>query len=77
MDATRETYWTVGHRLTTLAPMYLLALVALGVMAYGIVQRVKIYKIGKPVNRTDEPLARFSLMAKNMLLINVQQCFGN
>lgn len=68
MDATREIYWNVSHGLTTLGPMYLLAAVAIGVMVYGILQRVKIYKMGKPSDRTDDPGQRFAEMAKNILL---------
>jgi len=48
--------------------MYLLVLIAFAVMAYGIVQRLKVYKIGRELNRTDEPAARLVDMLKNVLL---------
>lgn len=68
MEFTREIYWNVGHGLTTLGPMYLLALAAFAVLVYGAVQHVRIYRLGRPLERTDEPLARLSMMARNMLL---------
>ena len=68
MEFTREIYWNVGHNLTTLAPMYLLALAALSVLAYGTFRRIRIYKLGQPVKRTDQPAARLAAMVGNMLL---------
>ncbi|SHO46411.1 heterodisulfide reductase-related iron-sulfur binding cluster [Desulfopila aestuarii] len=68
MESTREIYWNVGHGIATLAPMYLLALAALGLLVYGMLQRVKVYRNGKPLNRTDEPMARMAMMMKNMVL---------
>ena len=35
MEATREIYWNVGHGWTTLVPMYLLTIAAIGVLVYG------------------------------------------
>jgi len=52
MEATREIYWNVGHGWTTLVPMYLLTIAAIGVLAYGGMQRVKVYRLGKPIDRT-------------------------
>ena len=68
MESTREIYWNVGHGIATLAPMYLLALAALVVLVYGMLQRVKVYRSGKPLVRNDEPLARLAMMVKNMVL---------
>lgn len=68
MDATREIYWNVGHGFSTLGPMYFLALAAFAILAYGIIQRVKVYKTGLSLNRTDEPAARLVDMLKNVLL---------
>ncbi len=68
MEFTREIYWNVGHGLTTLAPMYLLALAALSVLAYGAFQRIRIYRLGQPLKRTDQPVARLAAMVRNMLL---------
>ena len=53
MEASREIYWNVGHGWMTLVPMYLLALAAFGVLAYGFVLRYKVYRRGKPLQRTD------------------------
>ncbi len=68
MEFTREIYWNVGHGLTTLAPMYLLALAALSVLAYGAFRRIRIYKLGQPLNRTDQPVTRLAAMLRNILL---------
>ncbi len=68
MEFTREIYWNVGHNPTTLVPMYLLALVAFSVLAYGVLQRVRIYRQGQPLNRTDQPAVRLAAMMRNMLL---------
>ena len=54
MEATREIYWNVGHGWTTLVPMYLLTVAAIGVLVYGGMQRLKVYQLGKPINRTDD-----------------------
>ncbi len=54
MEATREIYWNVGHGWTTLVPMYLLTIAAIGVLVYGGMQRLKVYQLGKPIDRTDD-----------------------
>jgi Fe-S oxidoreductase/nitrate reductase gamma subunit len=54
MEATREIYWNVGHGWTTLVPMYLLTVAAIGVLVYGGMQRLKVYRLGKPIDRTDD-----------------------
>jgi Fe-S oxidoreductase/nitrate reductase gamma subunit len=69
MEATREIYWNVGHGLTTLAPMYLLTLLAIGALAWGCWKRLEIYSQGKPLDRFDQPLARLA----NMLRLAVLQ----
>ena len=53
MEFTREIYWNVGHGVLTLAPMYGLLLVALGVFVLGCLKRIKVYRLGQPVDRTD------------------------
>jgi len=68
MESTREIYWNVGHGLTTLGPMYLLALAAVGILAWGVLLRLRIYRQGRPLNRTDEPLARLGSMLGSMVL---------
>ncbi|TKB06387.1 heterodisulfide reductase-related iron-sulfur binding cluster [Desulforhopalus sp. IMCC35007] len=68
MEFTREIYWNVGHGLTTLAPMYLLALAAVSVLVYGTLQRIRIYRLGQPIKRSDQPAARLAAMVRNVLL---------
>lgn len=58
MEASREIYWNIGHGWTTLVPMYLLTIAAIALLAYGFLQRLKVYKQGKPINRIDHPGAR-------------------
>ena len=54
MEFTREIYWNVGHGLTTLGPMYGLLLVALVLFAIGFLKRIKVYRLGQPLDRTDQ-----------------------
>ena len=68
MEFTREIYWNVGHGAATLAPMYLFTAVALAVLVYGFLRRLKIYRLGRPIERTDQPLARAAEMLRTMLL---------
>lgn len=67
MEFSREIYWNVGHGLSTLLPMYLLAFIAFGIIGYGFYQRAKIYKLGQPLNRTDKMSERMSMMLENVL----------
>jgi len=53
MEASREIYWNIGHSVLTLGPMYLLAIGAMVVLVYGFMQRLKVYRMGKPVDRFD------------------------
>ena len=50
---TREIYWNVGHGFTTLAPMYGLLLAALAVFVVGWRKRIRVYRQGQPLDRTD------------------------
>lgn len=68
MEITREIYWNIGHGPATLVPMYLFATVALAVLVFGFARRLKIYRLGRPLLRTDQPLARFGEMLRTMLL---------
>jgi Fe-S oxidoreductase/nitrate reductase gamma subunit len=70
MEASREIYWNIGHGWTTLAPMYLLAFAAMGVLAYGFWQRVKVYKQGKSLNRMDNIGERVVAAVANALFQN-------
>ncbi|TKB25217.1 4Fe-4S dicluster domain-containing protein [Desulfopila sp. IMCC35006] len=68
MEFTREIYWNVGHGVTTLAPMYLLALAAVSVLVYGAFRRIRIYRLGQPLKRSDQPAVRLAAMVRNVLL---------
>jgi Fe-S oxidoreductase/nitrate reductase gamma subunit len=68
MEYTREIYWNVGHGVTTLAPMYGLLLVALAVFVLGFLKRLKVYRLGQPLDRTDRRNERIKYMLETMLL---------
>ena len=68
MEYTREIYWNVGHGAATLVPMYLLSLAAVSVLVYVFLQRIKIYKQGQTLNRTDQLPLRVTTMIQNVLL---------
>jgi nitrate reductase gamma subunit len=68
MEASREIYWNIGHGWTTLAPMYLLAMGAMAVLVYGFMQRLKIYRQGRPLDRTGQFGARLAEAIKAALL---------
>ncbi len=53
MEASREIYWNIGHGWTTLVPMYVLSLAAITVLIWGFLTRLKVYRQGKPIQRTD------------------------
>jgi len=56
MEATREIYWNVGHGVVPL--MYLLAAIATGLLAWGFARRIRVYRLGRAQNRTDQLGAR-------------------
>ncbi|MGE4559111.1 MAG: heterodisulfide reductase-related iron-sulfur binding cluster [Desulfobulbus sp.] len=68
MEFTREIYWNVGHGFTTLAPMYLLFLVAVAVLVAGFRKRIQVYRLGQPLDRTDQRGERVKEMLNNVLL---------
>ena len=68
MEFTREIYWNVGHGFATLAPMYGLFLVAVALFALGLRKRIKVYRLGQPLNRTDHWRKRAKHMLETMLL---------
>ena len=68
MEFTREIYWNVGHGLLTLAPMYGLLLVALGVFVLGCLKRIRVYRLGQPVDRTDQRGERIRHLLASALL---------
>ena len=69
MEFTREIYWNVGHGLTTLAPMYVLLLAALAVFVLGCLQRIKVYRLGQPLNRTDQRGERIKTLLDNVVFL--------
>ncbi len=60
MELTREIYWNIGHGAATLAPMYLLVLATFCVLAWGAWQRIKVYRLGRPLQRFDDLPGRVS-----------------
>lgn len=68
MEFTREIYWNVGHGAGTLVPMYLLVIVAIGVVVKMFLQRREVYRQGLPLNRIDQPAERVRDMLVNALL---------
>ena len=68
MEFTREIYWNVGHGLATLAPMYGLFLLAVAVFALGLFKRIKVYRLGQPLNRTDQRGERIKHLLETVLL---------
>jgi len=68
MEYTREIYWNVGHGAATLVPMYLLSFAAVAIAVYVFLKRIKIYKQGQALDRTDQLPLRVTAMVKNVLL---------
>ncbi|UCB53233.1 MAG: respiratory nitrate reductase subunit gamma, partial [Candidatus Zixiibacteriota bacterium] len=52
MEITREIFWNVGTWVRW--PVYVLGLIVIIIFVRGLVKRVRIWKIGKPENRTDK-----------------------
>ena len=67
MEVSREIYWNVGHGPWTLVPMYLFTLVALAYLVWAGGQRLRIYRQGRPVVRTDRPGSRMAAMVVDVL----------
>ena len=65
MESTREIYWNVGHGV--ILPMYVLAMIAFGLCAWGFWQRLPVYRQGKPLSRLDRLPERVWLMVRTML----------
>jgi Fe-S oxidoreductase/nitrate reductase gamma subunit len=68
MEYTREIYWNVGHGALTLVPMYLLAILGVGLLVKGFLDRVKVYQQGQPLVRHDQPGKRLLLMLQNVFM---------
>lgn len=68
MEFTREIYWNVGNGAETLIPMYALTLIAVAIFGWGFLQRVKVYRQGRPLNRTDNLGTRSAGFVRDVLL---------
>ncbi len=68
MEYTREIYWNVGHDLSVLLPMYLIAFAAIAVVVNEFIRRVRVYKQGQPLERTDQLPLRVKSALRNVLL---------
>lgn len=68
MEFTREIYWNVGHGFTTLAPMYGLLLVAFAFLVHGCLQRIKVYRLGQSLDRTDQRGTRITNLLEKVFL---------
>lgn len=68
MEAARELYWNVGHGAAVLLPMYIFTFAALGLLIRSGMQRLNIYRQGKPLNRTDQRDVRIGELLKNVLM---------
>ncbi len=51
MEVTREIYWNIGHGVVL--SMYLLSFAAVAVLLWGFWKRLPLYRIGRPLTRTD------------------------
>lgn len=68
MEFTREIYWNVGHGALTLIPMYALAIGAMVFVAMKFLERSKVYRQGKELNRLDDRGARIGEMIRDIVL---------
>ncbi len=66
MELTRELYWNVGH--SVLIPMYLLVAAAFGVLIWGLRKRLAAYRLGQPLDRTDQRGERISGVLRDIFL---------
>jgi Fe-S oxidoreductase/nitrate reductase gamma subunit len=77
MELTREIYWNVGSGAGTLVPMYLLLLVAVGVFARGGWQRIKVYRLGRDLQRFDDfPRRLAEAISKVLSQVRVMKVAG-
>jgi len=65
LEATREIYWNVGRGVV--GPMYVMAVIALGLCGWGFYRRIPVYRQGKaPIDRLDRLGDRFKLFLKQV-----------
>jgi Fe-S oxidoreductase/nitrate reductase gamma subunit len=65
MEATREIYWNVGHGV--IVPLYLLGITAIVICGWGFYQRIRVYSLGRPLDRFDRFPLRITLMLRHIL----------
>ena len=68
MEISREIYWNVGHGFWTLFPMYLITIVSIFLLVNASRIRLRLYRQGLPLNRTDLPGKRMFDTFKNIVL---------
>ncbi len=66
LESTREIYWNVGHGV--IVPMYLLAMAAMALCAWGFWQRVAVCRQGKFLSRFEQLSRRIFLMLRNVFV---------
>ncbi len=52
MEITREIFWNVGHWVRW--PVYGLGLIVVIIFVYGLIKRIRLWRMGKPENRYDQ-----------------------
>ena len=65
MEGAREIYWNVGSGV--IVPIYLFALIAIAVCAWGFCLRIRIYRLGRPIDRFDRMPRRICMMLQGIL----------
>jgi Fe-S oxidoreductase/nitrate reductase gamma subunit len=65
MEGAREILWNVGSG--GILPMYLISVVAIAVCAWGFYRRIRVYRLGRPLDRFDRMPLRIRVMLKNAL----------
>ncbi len=66
MELTREIYWNLGH--SVMIPMYLLVAAAFGVLIWGLRKRLAVYRLGQPLDRSDQRNLRLSGVLRDIFL---------
>jgi Fe-S oxidoreductase/nitrate reductase gamma subunit len=56
MEITREIFWNVGSEVRI--PVYVLGLIVIVILIYGLIRRIRLWRIGKPESRVDKPIKR-------------------
>lgn len=68
MEYTREIYWNIGQSVGVLLPMYLLGLAALAFVIVKFSQRLKVYRQGQPLARSDQWPRRLGSLVRGIFL---------